>query len=224
MIADRFVYLFSRLSSVYRSRGIYGFIKFLSTRIIRLQKDNLYQKDATTGCVSEFSSIPESIIKIDRHVMDEDLESKYLHQFLSCESEEYEEGLRNNDVLYVIADKDVVIHFSFAQFFTKYKTLLGLPESIPLIGNCYTSPAARGKRLYPKTLVYATQDLFKKGCDKVAITCAPSNVPSIKGIERAGFQLTSQLYSIIFLSRLVLQVVKYDKTSNKFRFISYRTV
>jgi hypothetical protein len=55
------------------------------------------------------------------------------------------------------------------------------------IYNCHTTAAARGRRIYPLVLSRIVEDLRGAGVRTAGIYTTRSNVPSQKGIERAGF-------------------------------------
>ncbi len=55
------------------------------------------------------------------------------------------------------------------------------------IYDCATRPAYRGRGYYPALLVAMLRDLRREGRRRVWIATAPGNVPSQRGIVRAGF-------------------------------------
>jgi len=57
----------------------------------------------------------------------------------------------------------------------------------PAIGDCFTESSFRGMSIYPYMLNYITNRLLKN-CSEVVILVAPSNLASIKGIEKASFK------------------------------------
>lgn len=60
-------------------------------------------------------------------------------------------------------------------------------KSLPVIGDCLTVTNMRGKSIYPYALQLTLEHLFKT-YHKVYIFVSPENIPSIKGIEKAGFK------------------------------------
>ncbi|MGH8680027.1 MAG: GNAT family N-acetyltransferase, partial [Burkholderiales bacterium] len=78
------------------------------------------------------------------------------------------------------------------------------PSEVPMIGNCYTVPDARGRGLYARMLVTVSDDLAVDGHRRAIISCQPDNVASMRGIERAGFKRARHITSFIALSKLVL--------------------
>jgi RimJ/RimL family protein N-acetyltransferase len=75
---------------------------------------------------------------------------------------------------------------------------------MPLIANCFTLPAHRGRRLYPRLLLCACAELARRGHARVAISCEPRNHASIRGIEKAGFTGVARIRAVIVLLRIVL--------------------
>jgi RimJ/RimL family protein N-acetyltransferase len=61
-------------------------------------------------------------------------------------------------------------------------------EKGPVIGDCFTMEKFRGRSLYPYTLDAITKRLLQGGHEKVFILVAPDNLPSVRGIEKAGFE------------------------------------
>ncbi|MFY7916534.1 MAG: GNAT family N-acetyltransferase [Rubrivivax sp.] len=128
-----------------------------------------------------------------------------LNQVLKGESSGYAEGLAAGDLLFAHVDgAGTVDTFGFVIFASSYKRFLGIDFSTPMIGNCNTLPAARGRGLYPALLQGCCAELARRGYAEVVITCSPDNAPSIRGITKAGFSRLHHLVVWIALSRLVL--------------------
>ena len=65
--------------------------------------------------------------------------------------------------------------------------------------DCYTLPAFRSRGIYTEALVMLVHAFRQRGVDGLLIGVDPGNLPSIKGIERAGFE---PLYRLSRLRRL----------------------
>jgi GNAT superfamily N-acetyltransferase len=65
--------------------------------------------------------------------------------------------------------------------------------------DCYTLPAFRSRGIYTEALVMLVHAIRKSGVDGLLIGVDTGNLPSIKGIERAGFE---PLYRLSRLRRL----------------------
>lgn len=74
------------------------------------------------------------------------------------------------------------------------------------IGPCFTSPQHRGRGLYPYALIRICQFLKESGRDRAFIATKISNIPSIKGILRAGFTPFVEYSNIRLLSRNLYKV------------------
>jgi hypothetical protein len=117
-----------------------------------------------------------------------------------------EAGLARGDLLYAVLDPHgALLHHSFVQFAAPALALLGERQTVPLIGRCATMPAARGGRLYPRTLRHIMADLAAAGHRRVAIYCDRDNEASIRGIAHAGFAQTAHLRTLVIGERWALQ-------------------
>jgi len=56
------------------------------------------------------------------------------------------------------------------------------------LGPFWTDPAYRGRGLYPRLLLHTVCILAEMGMSQIYIASQASNIPSRKGIERAGFR------------------------------------
>ena len=63
-----------------------------------------------------------------------------------------------------------------------------LTPQCAVISHCVTLPACRGLGLYPMTLGHIVRELAKDGITRFYVDCDDWNVPSVRGIERAGFR------------------------------------
>jgi hypothetical protein len=64
------------------------------------------------------------------------------------------------------------------------------------IGLCATNPAYRGLGLYPFVLAQICDFLKENGKSIALISTAKKNVPSISGIKKAGFSISSEAYHL----------------------------
>jgi len=83
--------------------------------------------------------------------------------------------------------------------------LLDEASSVPLIGRCATAAAARGRRLYPRTLRHIMAELAAGGEARAVIYCDRDNQASIRGITHAGFAQVAHLRTLILAGRWVIQ-------------------
>jgi hypothetical protein len=108
------------------------------------------------------------------------------------------ESIHKNKTMFYIKVGDTVIHQSF--LFKKVFLLRLINKIGPTIGDCVTISAYKGKSIYPFVINYiAREELLKNNQDEVFIVVNADNLSSIKGIEKAGFQLHTKLKAKRFL-------------------------
>ncbi len=213
-----------RLVSVLKARGPKAFAFFIMTRVLRRQSDMLFEIDPQVHSTSSSDFGEHQLVIIDRDRPPTTLDEDLIQQLFSDENGQYRSALNEGDSLYFVMNSDrQVLHFSYVQHQTRYKKILGEPVGVPLIGNCFTASQARGQKLYPKTLIEICRNLAGQGCSRAIITCAPDNIPSIKGIERAGFSLIFRVESVLILSRFALQSIIDVNGKQSFR-VSYLSI
>jgi hypothetical protein len=66
------------------------------------------------------------------------------------------------------------------------------------IYHCITTPWARGRGLYPQTLVHICRDFAARGAKTAWIYTSKGNIASQKGISRAGFRQIADFPAIRF--------------------------
>lgn len=105
--------------------------------------------------------------------------------------------LEQNGDEFTIIKQGQLVHRS--RIFHKSHLLSNFHFTQPLvtIGDCFTNDHYRGLGIYPKVISY----LGKKysSSHQVYILVAPDNIPSIKGIEKAGFTFMARLQGFRFL-------------------------
>jgi len=115
-------------------------------------------------------------------------------------------GLARGDLLFAVLDAEGgLLHHSFVQNGATVLALLGEARAVPLIGRCATVPAARGRRLYPRTLRHIMSALAAAGHGRVAIYCDRDNAASIRGIRHAGFSAVAHLRTLVIGERWAVQ-------------------
>jgi hypothetical protein len=99
--------------------------------------------------------------------------------------------------LYSITEKGQTVHKSFV--FEKLRLLRLIGKDGPAIGDCYTNEDYRGKAIYPFVINKIARDLLSSGVAEVFIIVGRDNHSSIRGIEKAGFHLHSEIKAKRFL-------------------------
>jgi RimJ/RimL family protein N-acetyltransferase len=99
-------------------------------------------------------------------------------------------------VCYEARVDDMAVHRTFVRTNVLLPVQFGYDHA-PVVGSCETIPEYRGLRIYPHVLSYALGDLRNTmPTGRVFIMVSPHNEPSIRGIERAGFELVARLRGI----------------------------
>jgi len=213
----------NRCYQVFNNRGIKGFIVFLWKRVIRCDRDVLFEYTYNSDDIKEVNLKENDHYTV--HIIDqkniEDINYReVLETALSNENQVYKEGLFKKDVLFVVLKKSELVHTTFIQFESKYKVILGEEARVPLIGNCWTSEKCRGQGVYPYILKLACKRMIDSGFSRVVITCDPNNYASIAGIKKAGFYLDKSITSYIFINKLAMQiVVQNNKKAYQFKYL-----
>ena len=109
---------------------------------------------------------------------------------------------------YFMHDQEKFVHSS--DVFPKLNILKLLGKSGPAIGDCVTSPAYRGKSIYPLVINRVAAKLLDDGFKEVFILVNSDNISSIRGIEKAGFKLFATIKAKRFL------LFYFDKTVKRF--------
>jgi len=100
---------------------------------------------------------------------------------------EIDRRLGSQHSCYVLMHEAEIAHVSWLFDDVVLPAAFGFDPMIPVIGDCDTPPKFRGRGLYPLVLRRIASDLLhERRRDRVYILVAPTNVASIRGIERAG--------------------------------------
>lgn len=136
------------------------------------------------------------VIPIDAliYVMKEDAVADFPILNFTIESE----TVNANRKRFFIKEANKVVHESF--LFEKLFILRLIGKTGPTIGDCRTVEAFKGKSIYPFVINYiAREEILKNHRKEVFIIVHPNNLSSIKGIEKAGFQLHTKVKAKRFL-------------------------
>jgi RimJ/RimL family protein N-acetyltransferase len=79
------------------------------------------------------------------------------------------------------------LRISEVHFFVKIK------EDEAYIGSCQTHPEFRGKNIYPVVLQHILRDAAAKNKKRCFIATIPTNLASIRGIEKSGFSFVGKM-------------------------------
>jgi hypothetical protein len=110
---------------------------------------------------------------------------------------------------FLVKDGDVVIHKS--KIFNRSLLLksFGFKQPLMTIGDAFTDDNYRGKGIYPAVLERIVCKHLQEA--SLYLLVSPENIPSIRGIEKAGFSKKASLKCLkigpIYLNK---QLVKFD--------------
>ncbi len=211
-----------RLTAVWSKRGPRKFLLFVLGRILRLQIDQVYRCDLNAIALPcpTFADLELTIVDADNPP--DGLPAALSRQLFAKEDAPLRAALNHRDALFFLVDgSNRVAHASWIFYRSSYKRLLNVADETPLIGNCETIEAWRGRRLYPKTLMAICHYLARtRRAREAVISCDPANMPSVRGIRRAGFVPQKRLISLIVLNNLVIQRAKTARGEARWRIFS----
>ena len=199
-----------RLVTEFRTRGAVGFLRFLATRIVQRRADLLFDIDlrglAAAPPFAQLAPLATAVL-VWRHNLGSEATRAVEQSVLTAANHAYREVLAGDDMLLAMTDagdaQGQVTSYAFVLFASFYKRVLGEAQTTPMISNCYTDPAWRGQGLYPQLLVTTCLHLASQGHARAIITCAPDNLASVRGIEKAGFRRVKTLHSLVVLARWI---------------------
>ncbi len=84
-----------------------------------------------------------------------------------------------------------------------------LSEGIVCLYDCRTLEPMRGRGAYPSTLRWISDHCSAQRIIGIWIYCEPGNIASVRGIEKAGFELIGKAAAMFFLGMCVQR--RWDK-------------
>lgn len=130
------------------------------------------------------------------------------------EVDEIDKRLTPHRLAYVVFHSGEIVHESWVFFDTLLPSQYGFDFRFPVVGDCFTKPLYRGKCIYPFALNYILNDLRNRNISSNAyILVSPTNNASIRGIEKAGYQLLAQLKGTRLLGVFIINksTIRFDK-------------
>ena len=192
-----------RLNTEWRNRGTAGFVRFIALRVAQRRADVLFEYDLTQ-LKADDESKSDAIVVVDRHNFGSAATAAVEQEILIGGNHPYVEELQGEgQLLAATGPHGGVTSYAFVVFESFYKKILGESSATPIISNCLTFPAYRGQGLYPLVLRASLQHLAAQGFSRAIITCAPDNIASVRGIEKAGFRRVKTIHSLIIFARWI---------------------
>jgi hypothetical protein len=190
-----------RLATELRTRGPVGFARFIASRLVLWRGDLLYEIDLRQ---LPPANGPTTVVQVDRHTIGSAATDAVEKAVLTDVNAEYRQELQNDGQLFALLDRSgVVTCYGFVLFDSFYKRVLGEQRATPMISNCFTFPEHRGLGQYPAMIAATCRSLAAQGFERAIITCAPDNIASVHGIEKAGFRGVKGLHSLVLGSRWI---------------------
>ncbi len=101
-----------------------------------------------------------------------------------------QERFLHGDRCFAVINNNKIISYFWAQFgFRNFRELhlkFKLPSNWAWMYNAITVKAARGQGLYPNIIRYMAKTLIQSRIDECFIDVAPKNLPSVRGLDKAG--------------------------------------
>lgn len=191
-----------RLAVEFRNRGPVGFVRFIALRLVQWRGDVLYEFDLRNAR-ADSGEQGRTIVTVDRNNVGSEATRLIENFILTGGNHVYVDELRGDAVMLAALDEGKVASYAFIVFKSFYKRVLGEADATPIICNCATLPEYRGQGVYPLLLEAACRHLAASGFTRVIITCAPDNLSSMRGIEKAGFRKVKTLHSLILFTRWI---------------------
>jgi RimJ/RimL family protein N-acetyltransferase len=99
---------------------------------------------------------------------------------------------------FVYKKNGAVGHIGWIYYKDDPNRIIALEDGEAEIKYCLTIERFRGKGLYPATLANMQRYLRNSGLKRVFITVEAENAPSIRGIEKAGFEMAGKIRLVKF--------------------------
>ena len=192
-----------RLDTEWRNRGTAGFMRFIGLRVVQRRADVLFEYDLTQ-LKGEEAAGGVAVVMVDHHNFGSAATTAVEQEILTGGNHAYVDELQGaGQLLAATGPQGGVTSYAFVVFESFYKKILGESSVTPIISNCLTFPAYRGQGLYPLVLRATLRHLAAQGYSRAIITCAPDNIASVRGIEKAGFRRVKTIHSLIIFARWI---------------------
>ena len=201
-----------RIFNEIRTRGVIGFFNFARTRVWQYREDVLFEMPLPSCPSTSLHTNLDKLVLVQSDNFGSKETEIVEREVLTDHNFAYREALQADDLLYAATDEfGHVSAYGFVLFDSFYKRILGESNQVPMIGNCFTFPQNRSRGLYTSLLVSISDHLNSQGYCRVIITCAPDNLASVRGIQKAGFLKVSTLRSLVIFSRWIAIQTRVDK-------------
>ena len=183
----------SRLGKIARSRfkelTLKDFIKLAGVSLFRNDSIIVYSLDLSNVCMKNqncfevFNIRKGNLLEIDRLRKNQ----KFAYWEFYCDKYD---GVKD---FYISVCEEVLQHISWIYYKEDPNRILRLGDYGAEIKYCLTIPEYRGKGIYPKVLTAIACYLKKMEFKHLFICVEKNNIPSIRGIEKAGFKVIKKI-------------------------------
>ena len=190
-----------RLWGIVETRGWMKALRFLVSRLARIQDDVVFAADPAQ-LARPFRRGGLRISVLNRSNLEWALPRPVHDRIFRGEGALYRQAVREGDLGFVVlGPTDRLLHQSFVHFRVRTKRLIGESDAVPLIAYCRTAWAWRGLGLFTDTLGHIMAVLAVRGYRRALVSCEASNESAIRSIEHLGFKRIRRLRSFILLNR-----------------------
>jgi GNAT superfamily N-acetyltransferase len=190
-----------RLSGVVESRGWTNALRFVATRLWRVQDDMLFVAEPAKLAMPFQQSGLRMLVLTSRNV-DWALAPETHRQLFRGEAALYRDAVRQGDLGFVVlGPTDQILHQSFVHFQVRTKRLIGESDDVPLVAYCRTAPPWRGLGLFSDTLAHIMAVLSVRGHCRALVQVESLHAAAIQTLEHMGFRRLRRLQSVILLNR-----------------------
>ncbi len=112
----------------------------------------------------------------------------------------------SKESLFKIIEGEILVHKSKVFYKSRLLDAFGFKRPMILIGDCFTNDQYRGKGIYPAVISHILHKFIPE--NSVYMLVSPENIPSIRGIEKAGLRLIGRLKCLrigpVFLQKKII--------------------
>lgn len=113
------------------------------------------------------------------------------------------EDLADSDLVYAVWSGPELASYGAVMTRSPQHSVLGLPVDASLIGLCETAHAHRRNGLFTLALMHTVHLLRRQGQQEVFVEVLEENMPSRRGITKAGFDLWAKVDAQIWFGRWI---------------------
>lgn len=162
----------------------------------RMQSSDLREliNAATPMTINDLLYISEESAEVRPHRLPFPISIKCFSKKHLSGVDRIDERLTAHRLAYVVFCCGEIVHESWVRLNALTPSQYGFDSRLPLIGWSFTKRPYRGNGIFPYALHYILKDLKNRHMrDRAYALISPTNNASIRGLEKAGFQLLAHL-------------------------------